>query len=148
MISFIFILCLFPSYIKLLFPHFIVYSKVCLNFFSWTFNSQIGIYLLELGISKLEFLSDGGGRIRKANQLLQKLMEKFYHFVIPGNHIFQTRSLKMCLWMTLSLNYEFWQNLCHCLFASFLYIMLGFGHLLQILLRMAAFGQFFNINLA
>ncbi|XP_063165053.1 E3 ubiquitin-protein ligase SHPRH isoform X1 [Candoia aspera] len=44
---------------------------------------KVGIYLLELGISKLEFLSDGGGRIRKANLLLQKLMEKFYHFVIP-----------------------------------------------------------------
>ncbi|KAM3853505.1 E3 ubiquitin-protein ligase SHPRH isoform 1-T1 [Vipera latastei] len=48
-----------------------------------TCSVKVGIYLLELGISKLEFLSDGGGRIRKANQLLQKLMEKFYHFVIP-----------------------------------------------------------------
>ncbi|XP_026522056.1 E3 ubiquitin-protein ligase SHPRH [Notechis scutatus] len=48
-----------------------------------TRSVKVGIYLLELGISKLEFLSDGGGRIRKANQLLQKLMEKFYHFVIP-----------------------------------------------------------------
>ncbi|XP_044279122.1 E3 ubiquitin-protein ligase SHPRH isoform X2 [Varanus komodoensis] len=49
-------------------------------------NSQclkVGIYLLEFGLSKLEFLSDGGGRIKKANQLLQKLMEKFYHFIIP-----------------------------------------------------------------
>ncbi|XP_062980647.1 E3 ubiquitin-protein ligase SHPRH isoform X2 [Elgaria multicarinata webbii] len=44
---------------------------------------KVGIYLLEAGLSKLEFLSDGGGRIKKANQLLQKLMEKFYHFIIP-----------------------------------------------------------------
>ncbi|XP_061480035.1 E3 ubiquitin-protein ligase SHPRH [Rhineura floridana] len=44
---------------------------------------KIGIYLLEVGLSKLEFLSDGGGRIKKAHQLLQKLMEKFYHFIIP-----------------------------------------------------------------
>ncbi|XP_042300764.1 E3 ubiquitin-protein ligase SHPRH isoform X2 [Sceloporus undulatus] len=44
---------------------------------------KVGIYLLETGLSKLEFLSDGGGRIKKASQLLQKLMEKFYHFIIP-----------------------------------------------------------------
>ncbi|XP_015267531.1 PREDICTED: E3 ubiquitin-protein ligase SHPRH isoform X1 [Gekko japonicus] len=44
---------------------------------------KVGIYLLERGLSKLEFLNDGGGRIKKANQLIQKLMEKFYHFVIP-----------------------------------------------------------------
>ncbi|XP_016854276.2 E3 ubiquitin-protein ligase SHPRH isoform X2 [Anolis carolinensis] len=44
---------------------------------------KVGIYLLEAGLSKLEFLSDGGGRIKKANRLLQKLMEKFYHFIIP-----------------------------------------------------------------
>nr|XP_020666585.1 E3 ubiquitin-protein ligase SHPRH isoform X1 [Pogona vitticeps] len=44
---------------------------------------KVGIYLLEAGLSKIEFLSDGGGRIKKANQLLQKLMEKFYDFIIP-----------------------------------------------------------------
>ncbi|XP_034964698.1 E3 ubiquitin-protein ligase SHPRH isoform X1 [Zootoca vivipara] len=44
---------------------------------------KVGMYLLEVGLSKLEFLSDGGGRIKKANQLIQKLMEKFYHFIIP-----------------------------------------------------------------
>nr|XP_056708771.1 E3 ubiquitin-protein ligase SHPRH [Euleptes europaea] len=44
---------------------------------------KVGIYLLECGLSKLEFLNDGGGRLKKANQLIQKLMEKFYHFVIP-----------------------------------------------------------------
>lgn len=49
--------------------------------------SQVGIYLLEAGLSKPEFLSDGGGRPKKANQLIQKLMEKFYSFLIPGKAI-------------------------------------------------------------
>ncbi|KAF1505203.1 E3 ubiquitin-protein ligase SHPRH, partial [Eudyptula minor novaehollandiae] len=44
---------------------------------------KVGIYLLEAGLSKTEFLSDGGGRPKKANQLIQKLMEKFYSFLIP-----------------------------------------------------------------
>nr|XP_033793202.1 E3 ubiquitin-protein ligase SHPRH isoform X2 [Geotrypetes seraphini]XP_033793203.1 E3 ubiquitin-protein ligase SHPRH isoform X2 [Geotrypetes seraphini] len=44
---------------------------------------QAGIYLLEAGISKPEFLSEGNGRLKKACQLIQKLMEKFYHFSIP-----------------------------------------------------------------
>ncbi|XP_074846526.1 E3 ubiquitin-protein ligase SHPRH isoform X2 [Carettochelys insculpta] len=44
---------------------------------------KVGVYLLEAGLSKPEFLSDGGGRIKKANQLIQKLMEKFYNFIIP-----------------------------------------------------------------
>ncbi|KAM3675288.1 E3 ubiquitin-protein ligase SHPRH [Ammospiza maritima maritima] len=44
---------------------------------------KIGIYLLEAGLSKPEFLSDGGGRPKKANQIIQKLMEKFYSFLIP-----------------------------------------------------------------
>uniref|UniRef100_A0A8C3HTU0 E3 ubiquitin-protein ligase SHPRH n=1 Tax=Chrysemys picta bellii TaxID=8478 RepID=A0A8C3HTU0_CHRPI len=44
---------------------------------------KVGIYLLEAGLSKSEFLSDGGGRIKKANQLIQKLMEKYYNFIIP-----------------------------------------------------------------
>ncbi|NWW47123.1 SHPRH ligase, partial [Pedionomus torquatus] len=44
---------------------------------------KVGIYLLEAGLSKLEFLSDGGGRPKKANQLIQKLMEKFFSFLIP-----------------------------------------------------------------
>ncbi|XP_039914943.1 E3 ubiquitin-protein ligase SHPRH [Hirundo rustica] len=44
---------------------------------------KVGIYLLEAGLSKPEFLSDGGGRPKKANQMIQKLMEKFYSFVIP-----------------------------------------------------------------
>uniref|UniRef100_G1NIU1 E3 ubiquitin-protein ligase SHPRH n=1 Tax=Meleagris gallopavo TaxID=9103 RepID=G1NIU1_MELGA len=46
-------------------------------------NLKVGIYLLEAGLSKPEFLSDGGGRPKKANQLVQKLMEKFYSFIIP-----------------------------------------------------------------
>ncbi|XP_035177084.1 E3 ubiquitin-protein ligase SHPRH isoform X2 [Oxyura jamaicensis] len=44
---------------------------------------KVGIYLLEAGLSKPDFLSDGGGRPKKANQLIQKLMEKFYSFIIP-----------------------------------------------------------------
>uniref|UniRef100_A0A8B9PF67 E3 ubiquitin-protein ligase SHPRH n=1 Tax=Apteryx owenii TaxID=8824 RepID=A0A8B9PF67_APTOW len=44
---------------------------------------KVGIHLLETGLSKPEFLSDGGGRPKKANQLIQKLMEKFYSFIIP-----------------------------------------------------------------
>nr|XP_009667059.1 PREDICTED: E3 ubiquitin-protein ligase SHPRH isoform X2 [Struthio camelus australis] len=44
---------------------------------------KVGIYLLEAGLSKPEFPSDGGGRPKKANQLIQKLMEKFYSFIIP-----------------------------------------------------------------
>ncbi|XP_023779312.1 E3 ubiquitin-protein ligase SHPRH isoform X1 [Cyanistes caeruleus] len=44
---------------------------------------KVGIYLLESGLSKPEFLSDGGGRPKKANQMIQKLMEKFYSFLIP-----------------------------------------------------------------
>ncbi|XP_053794619.1 E3 ubiquitin-protein ligase SHPRH isoform X2 [Vidua chalybeata] len=44
---------------------------------------KVGIYLLEAGLSKPEFLSDGGGRPKKANRMIQKLMEKFYSFLIP-----------------------------------------------------------------
>uniref|UniRef100_H2ZUI0 E3 ubiquitin-protein ligase SHPRH n=1 Tax=Latimeria chalumnae TaxID=7897 RepID=H2ZUI0_LATCH len=45
---------------------------------------KVGIYLLEPGLAKPEFLSEGSGRIKKTNQLLQKLMEFFYDFIIPG----------------------------------------------------------------
>ena len=44
----------------------------------------MGIYLLEAGISKPEFLGEGNSRLKKANQLMQKLMEHFYDFIIPG----------------------------------------------------------------
>lgn len=45
---------------------------------------QVGIYLLETGLGKPEFLSEGSVRLKKANQLMQKLMEYFYDFIIPG----------------------------------------------------------------
>uniref|UniRef100_A0A8C3AMQ7 SNF2 histone linker PHD RING helicase n=1 Tax=Cyclopterus lumpus TaxID=8103 RepID=A0A8C3AMQ7_CYCLU len=45
---------------------------------------KVGIYLLETGLGKPEFLSEGNARMKKANQLMQKLMEYFYDFIIPG----------------------------------------------------------------
>ena len=48
---------------------------------------QVGIYLLEAGISKPEFLGEGNSRLKKANQLMQKLMEYFYDFIIPGKKL-------------------------------------------------------------
>ncbi|XP_043924742.1 E3 ubiquitin-protein ligase SHPRH [Protopterus annectens] len=44
---------------------------------------KVGIYLLESGLAKPNFLSEACGRIRKANQLIQKLMDFFYNFEIP-----------------------------------------------------------------
>uniref|UniRef100_UPI0037E80854 E3 ubiquitin-protein ligase SHPRH n=1 Tax=Semicossyphus pulcher TaxID=241346 RepID=UPI0037E80854 len=44
---------------------------------------KVGIYLLETGLGKPEFLSEGNARMKKANQLMQKLMEYFYDFIIP-----------------------------------------------------------------
>ncbi|XP_041667935.1 E3 ubiquitin-protein ligase SHPRH [Cheilinus undulatus] len=45
---------------------------------------KVGIYLLETGLGKPEFLSEGNPRIKKkANQIVQKLMEYFYDFIIP-----------------------------------------------------------------
>ncbi|KAM9355446.1 E3 ubiquitin-protein ligase SHPRH isoform 2-T2 [Pholidichthys leucotaenia] len=44
---------------------------------------KVGIYLLETGLGKPEFLSEGNVRLKKANQLMQKLMEYFYDFIIP-----------------------------------------------------------------
>ncbi|NXQ07397.1 SHPRH ligase, partial [Vidua macroura] len=55
---------------------------------------KVGIYLLEAGLSKPEFLSDGGGRPKKANRMIQKLMEKFYSFLIPV--VFQIRYQLYC----------------------------------------------------
>lgn len=40
--------------------------------------------MLESGLGKPEFLSEGNARLKKANQLMQKLMEYFYDFIIPG----------------------------------------------------------------
>ncbi|XP_077476822.1 E3 ubiquitin-protein ligase SHPRH [Stigmatopora argus] len=44
---------------------------------------KVGIYLLETGLGKPEFLSEGNARMKKANQLMQKMMEYFYDFIIP-----------------------------------------------------------------
>ncbi|KAG7253475.1 hypothetical protein CRUP_014605, partial [Coryphaenoides rupestris] len=44
---------------------------------------KVGIYLLEAGLSKPEFLGEGNSRLKKANQLMQKLMEYFYDFITP-----------------------------------------------------------------
>ncbi|XP_051942712.1 E3 ubiquitin-protein ligase SHPRH isoform X1 [Hippocampus zosterae] len=44
---------------------------------------KVGIYLLESGLGKPEFLSEGNARMKKANQLMQKMMEVFYDFIIP-----------------------------------------------------------------
>ncbi|MGH0148478.1 UNVERIFIED_CONTAM: hypothetical protein FKN15_013513 [Acipenser sinensis] len=44
---------------------------------------KVGIFLLESGLGRPEFLSDGSGRIRKSNQLIQNLLELFYDFIIP-----------------------------------------------------------------
>uniref|UniRef100_A0A8C3AKH1 SNF2 histone linker PHD RING helicase n=1 Tax=Cyclopterus lumpus TaxID=8103 RepID=A0A8C3AKH1_CYCLU len=48
---------------------------------------KVGIYLLETGLGKPEFLSEGNARMKKANQLMQKLMEYFYDFIIPGESL-------------------------------------------------------------
>ncbi|XP_014902987.1 E3 ubiquitin-protein ligase SHPRH [Poecilia latipinna] len=44
---------------------------------------KVGIYLLETGLGKPEFLSEGNARPKKATQIMQKLMEYFYDFIIP-----------------------------------------------------------------
>ncbi|XP_047466793.1 E3 ubiquitin-protein ligase SHPRH [Mugil cephalus] len=44
---------------------------------------KVGIYLMETGLGKPDFLSEGNARLKKANQLMQKLMEYFYDFIIP-----------------------------------------------------------------
>ncbi|XP_053701712.1 E3 ubiquitin-protein ligase SHPRH [Synchiropus splendidus] len=44
---------------------------------------KVGIYLLETGLGKPEFLSEGNARLKKANQLMQKMMEYLYDFIIP-----------------------------------------------------------------
>lgn len=44
---------------------------------------RVGIYLLETVLGKPEFLSEGTNRLKKANQIIQKLMEYFYDFIVP-----------------------------------------------------------------
>ncbi|XP_075410539.1 E3 ubiquitin-protein ligase SHPRH [Tenrec ecaudatus] len=42
---------------------------------------KVGIYLLETGLTKLDFMSDANSRMKKFNQLMKKVMEKLYNFV-------------------------------------------------------------------
>ncbi|XP_014651164.1 PREDICTED: E3 ubiquitin-protein ligase SHPRH [Ceratotherium simum simum] len=44
---------------------------------------KVGIYLLEYGLAKLDFLSDANSRMKKFNQLMKRVMEKLYNFIIP-----------------------------------------------------------------
>ncbi|XP_040094569.1 E3 ubiquitin-protein ligase SHPRH isoform X1 [Oryx dammah] len=44
---------------------------------------KVGIYLLEAGLAKPDFLSDAGSRMKKFNQLMKRVMEKLYNFIIP-----------------------------------------------------------------
>ncbi|XP_053568464.1 E3 ubiquitin-protein ligase SHPRH [Bombina bombina] len=44
---------------------------------------MVGIYLLESIVAKPDFLSEGHGRMKKSCLLIQRLMEKFYNFMIP-----------------------------------------------------------------
>ncbi|XP_076834961.1 E3 ubiquitin-protein ligase SHPRH-like [Brachyhypopomus gauderio] len=44
---------------------------------------KLKMFLLEAGLGRPEFLSEGNGRLRRASQLLQKLMGFFYGFIIP-----------------------------------------------------------------
>ncbi|XP_004673973.1 PREDICTED: E3 ubiquitin-protein ligase SHPRH [Condylura cristata] len=44
---------------------------------------KVGIYLLEGGLAKLDFLSDANSRMKKFNQLMKRVMEKLYNFIIP-----------------------------------------------------------------
>ncbi|XP_045698959.1 E3 ubiquitin-protein ligase SHPRH [Phyllostomus hastatus] len=44
---------------------------------------KVGIYLLEDGLAKLDFLSDASSRMKKFNQLMKRVMEKLYNFIIP-----------------------------------------------------------------
>ncbi|XP_008539094.2 E3 ubiquitin-protein ligase SHPRH [Equus przewalskii] len=44
---------------------------------------KVGIYLLEDGLAKLDFLSDANSRMKKFNQLMKRVMEKLHDFIIP-----------------------------------------------------------------
>ncbi|XP_069866789.1 E3 ubiquitin-protein ligase SHPRH isoform X1 [Dipodomys merriami] len=44
---------------------------------------KIGIYIMEAGLAKLDFFSDANSRMKKFNQLMKRVMEKLYHFIIP-----------------------------------------------------------------
>ncbi|KAF6365312.1 SNF2 histone linker PHD RING helicase [Rhinolophus ferrumequinum] len=42
---------------------------------------KVGIYLLENGLAKLDFLSEANSRMKKFNQLMKRVMEKLYNFI-------------------------------------------------------------------
>lgn len=44
---------------------------------------KVGIYILEDGLAKLDSYSDASSRMKKFNQLMKKVMEKLYNFIIP-----------------------------------------------------------------
>ncbi|XP_023567977.1 E3 ubiquitin-protein ligase SHPRH isoform X3 [Octodon degus] len=44
---------------------------------------KVGIYILEDGLAKLDSFSDASSRMKKFNQLMKKVMEKLYNFIIP-----------------------------------------------------------------
>ncbi|KAM8947387.1 E3 ubiquitin-protein ligase SHPRH [Pelodytes ibericus] len=44
---------------------------------------EVGVYLLEACLAKPEFISEGSGRMKKSCILIQRLMERFFNFVIP-----------------------------------------------------------------
>ncbi|XP_076782966.1 E3 ubiquitin-protein ligase SHPRH isoform X1 [Arvicanthis niloticus] len=45
---------------------------------------KVGIYILEAGLTKLDFMSDAGSRMKKLNQLMKRVMEKLHNFIIPA----------------------------------------------------------------
>ncbi|XP_055485093.1 E3 ubiquitin-protein ligase SHPRH isoform X2 [Psammomys obesus] len=44
---------------------------------------KVGIYILEAGLTRLDFLSDASSRMKKFNQLMKRVMEKLHNFIIP-----------------------------------------------------------------
>lgn len=44
---------------------------------------KVRIYLLEAGLTRLDFMSDAGSRMKKFNQLMKRVMEKLYNLIIP-----------------------------------------------------------------
>uniref|UniRef100_A0A0G2K1Q2 SNF2 histone linker PHD RING helicase n=1 Tax=Rattus norvegicus TaxID=10116 RepID=A0A0G2K1Q2_RAT len=48
-----------------------------------THTIKVRIYLLEAGLTRLDFMSDAGSRMKKFNQLLKRVMGKLYSLSIP-----------------------------------------------------------------
>ncbi|XP_054990476.1 E3 ubiquitin-protein ligase SHPRH [Sorex araneus] len=44
---------------------------------------KVGIYLLENGLTKLDFLSEANSKMKKFNQLMKRVMKNLYSFIIP-----------------------------------------------------------------